>query len=171
MPWRQSSHATYSGEWGWWHRLSQVITILQLWFDWNKQSIGWLWGVFREGDLTSVLVQRCLYRRFTSVSLREETERCEGSNEILSMNSSCESGLGRHPLNMETGLIFVRVEISGATDRRFSLQLRYRICDGLISNWELYIDGLIRTMNTTDNGFHHAHLELVRPTSLTDRTC
>lgn len=91
-------------------------------------------GRLQDGDLTSELMQRCLYRRFTSVSLGEEKERCEGSNEILSMNSSCESGLGRHPLNMESGLIFFRVEFPDATDRRFSLQLRYGICDGLINN-------------------------------------
>lgn len=50
---------------------------------------------------------------------------------------------------MESGLIFARVEFSGASDRRFSLQLRYRVYDGLIDKWEFYTDGLIRTMRTT----------------------
>lgn len=43
------------------------------------------------------------------------------------MNGSCESGLGNHPLNMESGLIFAGVEFSSATDRKFSLQLGYTV--------------------------------------------
>lgn len=78
-------------------------------------------GRLQDDDSTSELMQRYLYKRFTYVRpLREETGRSEGSSEIFSMNCSCESRIGNHPLNMESGIISAGVESSGATDRRYS---------------------------------------------------
>lgn len=60
-------------------------------------------------------------------------------------NGSYESGLGNHPLNRGSGLIFGRLEFSGATERRFLLELVYRIWDELFDKRILYRKDLIRT--------------------------